>query len=174
MADCVPPPPSPINSFSPRKMRRNNGGARSVKARETATCNMPVIQWKHVVLCQTVWRWAAGGRSRLLSAFQRFCTSPLLPSLLPFVPVTRARVCASRFGSIVARRIPRELGGSRKEALECASTGKELRWAKRPRAMTMIHYTVVTIDLTAPKVRHYGKIESEPTIGPRINSIFPL
>lgn len=42
------------------------------------------------------------------------------------------------------------------------------------RSMTMINYIVVIIDLTAPKVRHYGKIEFQPTIGPRINSIFPL
>lgn len=40
--------------------------------------------------------------------------------------------------------------------------------------MTMINYTVVTIDFTAAKVRHYGKIEFEVTTGLRTNSIFLL
>lgn len=40
--------------------------------------------------------------------------------------------------------------------------------------MTMINYTVVTIDFTAAKVRRYGKIEFEVTSGLRTNSIFLL
>lgn len=40
--------------------------------------------------------------------------------------------------------------------------------------MTMINYTVVTIDFTAAKVRRYGKIEFEVTTGLRTNSIFLL
>lgn len=40
--------------------------------------------------------------------------------------------------------------------------------------MTMINYTVVTIDFTAAKVRHYGKIEFEVTTGLRTNLIFLL
>lgn len=40
--------------------------------------------------------------------------------------------------------------------------------------MTMINYTVVTIDFAAAKVRRYGKIEFEVTTGLRTNSIFLL
>jgi hypothetical protein len=40
--------------------------------------------------------------------------------------------------------------------------------------MTMINYTVVTIDFAAAKVRCYGKIEFEVTTGLRTNSIFLL
>lgn len=40
--------------------------------------------------------------------------------------------------------------------------------------MTVINYTVVTIDFTAAKVRHYGKIGFKVASGLRTNSIFLL